>query len=50
MIQEAREKGVIILVLPAHTTHILQPLDSLFFFRLKVEIRKAKGKRKYQDI
>jgi len=44
MREKAIDHGVIILMLPPHTTHILQPLDSGFFLNFKKETDKAKRK------
>ena len=50
MIEMAREHNVIILQFPLHLTHILQPLDSFYFLKVKIEIRKAKASKRYREV
>jgi len=50
MIEEARKSKVIIFQFPPHLSHVLQPLDSHFFYYLKQEIRKHKTYEEYQQI
>ena len=50
MVQLAKNHNVIIYQFPPHTTHILQPLDNLFFRILKEEIRKAKNTSRFQNV
>jgi hypothetical protein len=40
VIYEARNNKIHIILLPAHTTHFLQPLDGGVFSSLKIEKRK----------
>ena len=50
-IQElAIKNNVIILIFPAHTTHILQPLDNHYFHKLKLEIKHQKNRDEYKDM
>jgi len=41
LIDSARQHGVILLSFPPHTTHILQPLDAVFFGPLKTDYHQA---------
>lgn len=50
MIAHARAHKVIILQFPPHLTHVLQPLDALFFKILKAEIRRSKSSKKIEKV
>ncbi|KAL6460783.1 hypothetical protein MHYP_G00307490 [Metynnis hypsauchen] len=41
--EAAKREGVVLLCLPSHCSHILQPLDMRFFGPLKVEFAKVAG-------
>lgn len=43
LIENAKQHNVTILMFPPHTMHLIQPLDNLFFWKLKKEIRRARG-------
>lgn len=50
MISLARKKNVIIFQFPPHLTHILQPLDSNFFHKVKQEVRKGKASEAWKQV